>query len=317
MERPSDVDDRDLAQALTGHWGLREPAVAYAPVGFGGHHWHASTSDGERRFVTLTDGDAAPLRASMEASAALASAGLDFVVAPLPTRDGDLLAAFGHRQLTVFPHVDGEAGRWSDVPPEPERKPMAALLAELHTVEVPGVPVHDTAVAERANLDASLEQLGEPWTGGPYAEPARALLSGHAEALRAVLAAYDATARRVAAMPHVITHGEPHQGNVLHARGRRLLIDWDTVRLAPPERDLWIGVGADPAALAAYAERTGHVARREVMEFYRLRWMLEDLALYTAQFRAPHGDDGDTRTAWGGFAGSLREVGEIGRGTGG
>src|SRR4029077_13351490 len=64
----------------------------------------------------------------------------------------------------------------------------------------------------------------------------------------------------------VITHGEPHPGNIIRvapnadadglaaaddaaagatggagpASGAIMLIDWDTVGLAPPERDLWM-----------------------------------------------------------------------------
>ena len=39
----------------------------------------------------------------------------------------------------------------------------------------------------------------------------------------------------------VVTHGEPHAGNVMRrSDGRHLLVDWDTVAVAPPERDLWM-----------------------------------------------------------------------------
>ena len=37
----------------------------------------------------------------------------------------------------------------------------------------------------------------------------------------------------------VVTHGEPHAGNVVHAKSGPMLIDWDTARWAPRERDLW------------------------------------------------------------------------------
>jgi spectinomycin phosphotransferase len=41
----------------------------------------------------------------------------------------------------------------------------------------------------------------------------------------------------------VLTHGEPHPANLLSAGGSLLLIDWDTVGLAPPERDLSLIIG--------------------------------------------------------------------------
>jgi aminoglycoside phosphotransferase (APT) family kinase protein len=37
----------------------------------------------------------------------------------------------------------------------------------------------------------------------------------------------------------VVTHGEPHRGNVIRdPRGGVYLVDWDTTLIAPRERDL-------------------------------------------------------------------------------
>jgi spectinomycin phosphotransferase len=47
--------------------------------------------------------------------------------------------------------------------------------------------------------------------------------------------------------PVVVTHGEPHPGNILRAAGGLYLIDWDTVGLALPERDLWMVAVTMPA----------------------------------------------------------------------
>jgi thiamine kinase-like enzyme len=41
----------------------------------------------------------------------------------------------------------------------------------------------------------------------------------------------------------VVTHGEPHPANVIRTPGGLKLIDWDTVQLAPAERDLWMVAG--------------------------------------------------------------------------
>ena len=71
-------------------------------------------------------------------------------------------------------------------------------------------------------------------TAGRTAEPARAWLAGHAADLDRVLAEFDGLVGEVAAMQRVpvITHGEPHPGNVMRSRDGLMLIDWDTVALA-------------------------------------------------------------------------------------
>ena len=53
----------------------------------------------------------------------------------------------------------------------------------------------------------------------------------------------------------MITHGEPHPGNILRSRGRLLLIDWDTAGVALPERDLWHVAGpGSPEAITRLAD---------------------------------------------------------------
>ncbi|MDT0309286.1 phosphotransferase [Streptomyces sp. DSM 44917] len=308
--RPDGFEEGTLAGALRRYWGLPVSGVRYAPVGFGDYHWEAN-GEGARWFVTLTDllprpdEGFATLRAAMETAAALAGdAGLDFVVAPLPTRDGRRVLRLGERYaLAVFPFVEGEAGTFGDPFPPAERAEVLRLLDALHgsTAAVGGVPVWTPALPGRPAFEAALEELERPWPGGgPYAEPARALLARHgAGALREVLAAYDALVAEVAARGHapVVTHGEPHPGNVLRAPGGGLLlVDWDTVGLAPRERDLWhLGeeaaaeAGADPAAL----------------RMCRLRWDLDDVLIYLGVFRAPHARTPDTDLAWQGFTTGL------------
>ena len=46
------------------------------------------------------------------------------------------------------------------------------------------------------------------------------------------------------------------------------LLDWDTVALAPPERDLWALAQVDPAIPDAYAAATGRVVEPGMLEFY-------------------------------------------------
>ena len=35
-----------------------------------------------------------------------------------------------------------------------------------------------------------------------------------------------------------------------------------------------------------------------MLDLYRLRWDLSEIAIYIARFREPHGDDADTAECW-------------------
>jgi hypothetical protein len=84
--------------------------MSYLPVGWGNHHWDVHDRAGMRWFVTVDElenkrvsGDEsvadgfARLRASLRTAVALRNADCEFVVAPLPARDGEPAVRLGER----------------------------------------------------------------------------------------------------------------------------------------------------------------------------------------------------------------------------
>lgn len=86
----------------------------------------------------------------------------------------------------------------------------------------------------------------------------------------------------------MLTHGEPHPGNTMLTSVGWLLIDWDTALRAPPERDLWSLDPGDGSLLAAYADATGVTPLPAVLDLYRIRWDLADIAARVSRFRHYH-----------------------------
>jgi Phosphotransferase enzyme family len=158
----------------------------------------------------------------------------------------------------------------------------------------------DFVVPYLGRLQAMIDHPDGDGRSGPYAQPAQQLLRAHAGDLQSLIAAYGRLAARVAAQPErrVITHGEPHAGNVIIAAAGPVLIDWDTVLAAPPERDLWDLAGGDPSLLDYYAAVTGTAIDGTALSLYRLRFDLAEVSEYLCLFQAPHGDNADTQEAW-------------------
>jgi spectinomycin phosphotransferase len=312
--RPDAIDDRQLSRALEEHWGLTPARLGYLPVGFGDHHWEFTDSAGRRWFVTvagLTGGwrGTAPaaryadLRAAMDTVTALAGAGLEFAVAPVPTTDGRALAPFGaEHAVTVFPYLDGGGEDVASEMPPADPLDVTEMLARLHNATPLArrtAPVRRLDLAARPVLEAALGELSQPWDGGPYGDPARRLLARQAPRLGRALARFDELVREAARSgPLVITHGEPHPGNILRAAGKLRLIDWDTAGLALPERDLWGVADPDSREGERYAELTGRRASTVAMSMYRMRWSLDEIALSVSDFRGPHEQNQDTELTW-------------------
>jgi len=316
-ERPADLSDADLAAAVSRYWRLEVAQVRYAPAGYGGYHWTVTDTTGLRWFATASRrtraGDVADLRATMRVARELADAGLDFVVAPVPSYGGDVLIEGppGYA-ISLFPFADGIPGQWGGAISTRDRVAVTELLAVLHTAGplAGGVPVRSLNPRSRDHLDDSLRERGRPWRGGPYAEAARALVSRHASGLVAALAEFDDLAAQVAAVAGdlVLTHGEPHPGNLIRRGADYLLIDWDTAGLAPPERDLWWILSDSGTEAARYAELTGREVSEPAVALYRMRWDLDDVGLLLADFRAPHRQDEDTEQGWAALGAAVQRL---------
>jgi len=310
-------------RALTDGWGIRATALRYAAVGGGSYHWVVTGDQGEQRFITVDDLDDkgwlgrtrpavfAGLRAAMDAAVRLRrQAGLAFVAAPIPALDRQSVRPLGDAHaVAVFPFLRGSPGDWGKPLPAPDLDELVAMLAALHRVDPAMVrlPRREIGLSWRGDLEKALRELGQPWTGGPFAEPARELLAGAAGQVRRGLDTLDRWTRATAAAENlVITHGEPHPGNIIRvaadgaglARGAIMLIDWDTVGLAPPERDLWMAATGTGDELRRYTELTGRPVDTAALELYRLRWALDDLSCFVRDLRASHRRTADAEHAW-------------------
>lgn len=295
--RPSDLTDNEVAVALTDGWGIEAASTAYRPVGFGSHHWDVRDTSGQRWFVTVDDlptcvrlpedtpDDAyARLTGAFGTAYQLGARGLPFVLPPVarPTAAAagpEVVSRLTPRySLVVHPYVDGTpAGQHDGFDRAADRDAVLDALGVLHdgdlADEVAGLaPVDDPGVPFRGNLEAALDECGSPaaWDTGPYGEPARLLLTEHALPTRALLHAHDRLAEPLADARRVVTHGEPHAANVLVHDGHCRLVDWESLALAPPERDL-AALDGGAAMLAAYTARTGRPADPEAVRAYHVR----------------------------------------------
>ncbi len=297
-EPPTDVTDDDVLAEVRRHWSSAVDAVEHLPVGFGAHHWAASSAGRRTHFLTLDALGARHSAASIEASYATAATlarDLEFVVAPLPSSTGSFTAPLGSRALSATPWLEGEP------PVSMDAETTAAMMARLHGATPPDDtpawgPIVREDLAEHLTTRCSTE-----WTSGPYAGRARSALRARLDAVAEWTATYVVLAELARRRPWVVTHGEPDEGNQLLVDGRTLVLDWESVKLAPVERDLRTFVER------GHSLPLGHLGAADpaMLELFDLEWRLDEIGQYAAWFEAPHTGTASDRVAIGGLLHEL------------
>lgn len=325
--RPPDLSDDDIVAAVAAGWGVRAEDAAYVPEGGGSHHWRLADEHGGLVFMTIDDLDDKSwmadtrddvfdgLRAALEVAAALRDeVGLDFVVGPVADGGGDVVRRLGSRYaLSVYPFITGESFAFGAHVDAARRDQVLDMIVAIHgaSTEVASeARVDGLGFSGRGALEAALAAPDHPWSGGPFSSAAQSLVAERAPELTELMRMFDslAAAHRPSPSELVITHGEPHAGNVMSVDGRLVLIDWDTLALGPPERDLWLVVSDEGDEVARYEAATGRRVDPARVFLYRLRWYLDDVASAVRMFSRPHQRSADTERWLAGLAPRLDQL---------
>jgi spectinomycin phosphotransferase len=319
---PARFDRDELARIISTEWDIEVARLSYVPVGFGTHHYRMDGIAGSRWFVNVdrltdktwlggTDDEVVDaLERALGTAAALREAGLAFVHGPTRRTDGRCVARMGAYAVSVFGFLDGTGQPYGEFADTTLRRRVLWSLGRMHgathALRPADLPRRDSVrIPSRALFDVALAELDEPWSGGPYAESARQLIRARTGRIDEMFARYDELVPCVLSTVDdwVVTHGEPHAGNVMTAGGGIALIDWDTVALAPRERDLWMIEPRDAPDWTAYGAAGG--VDTSALELYRLWWSLSEICGYTTEFRSAHVDDENARVAWRSLRGYL------------
>ncbi len=292
-EAPSDVDESALLAELQRSWTSEVDAIEHLPVGFGAHHWVASVRGRPLLFLTLDSFDDKHDAASLESAYAAASGlmfPLDFVVAPVPSHTGTFTVPFPGGALSATPWVPGANPNRVDL------DAVSGMLRRLHAVEPP-TSIAEWAAITPASLPDDLDVLTRvAWDSGPYGERARTAIRTRLDAIAEWSEAYHALAELAQRRPWVVTHGEPGEHNLMVTVDRLVLVDWETVLLAPAERD-W-------RTLVERGLATDGLDG-PMLDLFDLEWRLDEISQYAEWFAEPHTGSASDRVAIGGLLHEL------------
>jgi spectinomycin phosphotransferase len=310
LERP-DIPDDAILTGLRDHYGLNAARIEFLPLGADVNTavFRADAVDDTAYFVRLRGGSFDDL--SIHVPKWLHDHGLTAIIPPLEAHNGALWADLGGYKLAVFPFIAGDDAytvdlldrHWID---------LGGAVRALHMAQLPPAVI-DRLPREsyRDDWRRQVEAFQQMTEDRAFADPIAAQMAAFVRGQRAVIDDLVRRARDRAAqlqagdVPLVLCHGDLHAGNVLIDRQQRLyVVDWDTLILAPKERDLMApGGGLFASRRAPEAEEHlfyrgyGPVEiDRAALVYYRCERIVQDIAAYCQEILLTEGDGADRRS---------------------
>ncbi|MFN8473456.1 MAG: aminoglycoside phosphotransferase family protein [Anaerolineae bacterium] len=294
LEKP-DLPDETIEACLRDEYGIEAAEIAFLPLGAdAATAVYRVNDDTEAYFLKLRHGDFDETAVAVPRF--LSDHGVGHIITPVQTRDGRLWTRVSDFAATLYPFVEGWNGR--EAPPlERHWVELGVALRAMHTLELP------PSLAERIPR----ETFSSYWRDMVRGFQARVEDTVYAESVAARCAQFVREKRReinglvaraeelaeelhAQPPPYVLCHGDIHAWNLLiEADGALYIVDWDTLILAPKERDLMfvgagLGIGDTPeeAALFYRGYRATDI-NLDALAYYRFERIVEDIAAFCQQ----------------------------------
>lgn len=279
----------ELIQLLKSEYGIDSNYISPAPGGFSTKAaYRVASADGAEYFVKVYDKSLPTTRFFVERIDMYMPV-LDWlsstptlrgrILTPVQSCEGAYKVETDSDVYILFLFVCGEVPGVQGMT-RAQTVELAKTLALLHDI-TETVQVEMSGLAEDISLPFC-EQLAQYLSKAPPEHGAlHDLISPHADLL---LSAINETLLlrdtiRLGYTPLVLCHGDAHGNNVIQS-DCLVLADWEDLRLAPAEADLFISAWhphGDILLEAYAAARRGYRVNRELLSFYILRRRIEDV----------------------------------------
>lgn len=212
------------------------------------------------------------------------------ITSPYRTLDNQFVIDDGGRYVAVmFNYIAGRTPRDQPLTPA-QRTHLVTTIALMHglTAQMP------------VQVQAVVEDFGAPWAR-PLAQmlegewllfdvDVQDVLAPHRQTLQTMLVRFVQAGYHLRRQPPalVLCHTDIHGYNVIVNGDQTHLLDFEGLKLAPPEHDFmfWVDDRAWPDILATYQQiRPGVVPDPHLIRFYQERRLLEDVYDYLEQLR--------------------------------
>jgi len=316
---------QSIIDCLKANYGIAVGLLTLLPIGadMNASVYKAETQDSQSYFVKLKRGYCYNI--SVAILALLQASGIQQIIPPIKTRNGELTQHINDFTLTVYPFVDGQNGFCYNLTDD-QWVALGKVLRQVHEFDVPS-SIKDRIRKETyspkwreavrlldAHVDGNL-------TGDETALELQAFMKAHRPAIHRLVDRAESLSQKVQEQSpeFVLCHSDIHGGNVLIDKSNSIfIVDWDAPIMAPKECDLmFIGGGVanvwnNPHEEEFFYKGYGKTEiNRLILAYYRHERIVEDIAQYGQALLLTTSGSGDRKEMFKQFRGMFEPNGVV------
>ena len=221
------------------------------------------------------------------------------IIKPFKTVSGSLYKKNSDHVMILYPYIQGKSGKVLPFSKNQWIK-FGKLMSEIHAVKLPpelsDVPCETWNDRWRVQLKEIMQGLNEIGTGNMCDNKYSELLNDNKKVITELLETAEQLAAQIKKqkLNYSLCHADIHAGNILISgeTGEFYIVDWDTLMMAPKERDLMF-IGGGVANLWNKEEEEAEFYKGygryedvdlSILVYYRCDRIIEDLVVYFNQF---------------------------------
>ncbi len=294
MTEKQSISPQSIIDCLKANYGIAVTLLTLLPIGadMNASVYKAETQGNQSYFVKLKRGHR--YDTSVAILALLQASGIQQIIPPIKTTNGELTQHISDSTLIVYPFVNGQNGFCYNLTDD-QWIALGKVLKQVHEFDVP--PSIKDLIRKEAcsdkwrravrSLDAHID---ENLNGDEAALKLRSFMREHRAVIHHLVDRSEALSQKITEQSpeFVLCHSDIHGGNVLiDKRDSIFIVDWDDPIMAPKERDLmFIGGGVanvwnNPREEEFFYKGYGKTQiNRVILAYYRHERIVEDIAEY-------------------------------------
>lgn len=301
LEKPY-IQDQKIKDCLKEQYGINAVNLEFLPIGADVNTavYRVTTESKTQFYLKLRSEDID--EETVTIPKLLHDNGIKQIIVPISTKNQKLWANLDSYILTLYPFIEGKDG-FEVTLTNPQWIELGTVLKRIHMTKVPSelkesLPKESYSAKWRESVKTLLKRIETETFNEPTAIKLADLMKSKKEEIELIVERAEKLGSELQNqnLEFVLCHGDIHAGNILiDKNGAIYIVDWDTLILAPKEKDLMFtggGIGSvwnKPKESELFYQGYGSVdINPTALAYYRYERIVQDIAAFCEEIFLTH-----------------------------